>query len=166
MIYPLTKIKENDVCLEIGVWKGQLSEQILERNPSKLHLIDPWIHQDFPGRFYNEPQEKMDKYYLEVVDKFQNNSQVEIHREKSIDVEFPKEYFDWVYIDGNHSYEAVLDDLHHYYPLVKKGGYLCRDDYGWTDVSCNRGPKPAVDYFVENNKLEIEIKGAQYIIQV
>jgi len=165
--YPLKLIKENDVCAEIGVWKGETSELILKKHPQKLHLIDPYIHQDYIGRKYSiDYGFDMDEMYEMVTDKFKNNENVVLHREKSIDVDFPNEYFDWIYIDGNHSYDEVLADLNHYYPLVKKGGYLCGDDYGWTDVNCSKGPKPAVDYFVENNNLEIEIKGVQYVIQV
>jgi cephalosporin hydroxylase len=44
--------------------------------------------------------------------------------------EFADEYFDWIYIDGNHQYEFVLLDLESYYPKVKAGGFLVGDDYG------------------------------------
>ena len=67
------------------------------------------------------------------VDKFQNNSQVEIHREKSIDVEFPKEYFDWVYIDTDHSYELTKKELEVCSRKVKDDGYIALHDYIWYD---------------------------------
>jgi cephalosporin hydroxylase len=44
--------------------------------------------------------------------------------------EFADEYFDWIYIDGNHQYEFVLLDLESYYPKVKAGGSIVGDDYG------------------------------------
>ena len=78
-------------------------------------------------------REKMKNYNQDVVDRFAGNETVEIHREFSAKVVFPEKYFDWVYIDGNHSYENVLEDLRHYLPFVKTGGLLCGDDYGSND---------------------------------
>jgi hypothetical protein len=154
--YTLTKIKENAICAEVGVWKGGFSSRILEKEPQELHLIDPWIHQDYIERYYSIKQKKMDAIYKGVVTKFKNDSRVTIHRKLSIKAEFPKEYFDWVYIDGDHNYETVVKDLNYYYPMIKKGGYLCGDDYGWTDKNCPKGPKPAVDEFTEARGLKLE----------
>ena len=164
--FPLKKIKKNAVCAEVGVWRGDLSLDILTKNPKKLHLIDPWIHQDYKAMMYSTGQDRMDRIYNHVHMKFKDDSRVEIHRNFSTDVEFPKEYFDWVYIDGNHTYPMVCKDLEFYYPLVKKGGYLCGDDYGWTSVDCKLGPKPAVDEFVKTHNLKIEIVGWQFVISV
>jgi hypothetical protein len=164
MRYPLTKIKENDICAEIGVWKGSFSSKILKRKPSKLHLIDPWKHQNYKKMWYSIEQEKMDKIYHSVQKRFADDNRVELHRSFSTEVEFPKEYFDWVYIDGDHTYPMVLKDLDFYYPLVKKGGFLCGDDYGWTSVDCPFGPKRAVNEFVKVHNAKIEIIKNQFVI--
>lgn len=166
MRYPLKKINEDDVCAEIGVWKGDFSTQILKHNPSELHLIDPWVHQDYKKMWYSIKQEEMDKIHNAVHKKFKNDSRVKIHRKFSTDVKFPVAYFDWVYIDGNHTYPMVLKDLEFYLPLVKPGGFLCGDDYGWTSVDCRRGPKPAVDQFVKTHKLNLEIHNTQFVISI
>ena len=132
--YTLKYIKEGDICAEVGVWEGHLSSEILKRKPSKLHLIDPWKTQDVIKRCYSIEQEKMDEVYKNVLNKFGKLSNVEIHREFSINANFPKQYFDWVYIDADHSCDAVRKDLKFYYPLLKKGGYLCGDDYAlWNE---------------------------------
>lgn len=36
--------------------------------------------------------------------------------------------FDLIYVDGSHTYDGVMNDLVHYSPLVKVGGYLVMDD--------------------------------------
>jgi len=172
----LHRVKPGDVCAEVGVWKGEFSERILNRQPSKLHLIDPWVHQDFPVddpnelRIYCCGQEEMDRIYDDVVDRFAGNETVEIHREFSAKAMFPEKYFDWVYIDGNHSYENVLEDLRHYLPFVKPGGFLCGDDYGSNDSDpySNGGPERAVREFTEETGLEVEInlQGSQFCIGV
>ena len=172
MRFPCHFIKENAVCAEIGVWQGRFSRGILKKKPQKLHLIDPWIHQDYTHRGYNIGQEKMDDIYNSVCEQFAGEPCVEIHRNLSLEVDFPEEYFDWVYIDGDHNYEIVLKELEFYFPLVKKGGFLCGDDYGWVDADCTRkdgkrlGPKAAVDEFVEKNNLEVEIHNQQFVIHV
>ena len=170
--YSLQYIKPNSVCAEVGVWKGGLSSWILKQQPAKLHLIDPWKTQDVIDRCYSINQKKLNKIYEKVSNKFGKLSNVEIHRDFSTDVNFPKEYFDWVYIDADHSYDAVKKDLEFYYPLIKKGGYLCGDDYGlWSrkpgvgfGSDGGGGPKPAVDEFVKSHNLKIEIRDKQFVI--
>tara|TARA_R100001509_G_scaffold153787_1_gene114914 strand:+ start:190 stop:432 length:243 start_codon:yes stop_codon:yes gene_type:complete len=52
-----------------------------------------------------------------VVDNYQDNS------------------IDFLYVDGNHSYEAVLQDITLYYPKVKSGGLIIFDDYSEPGVA-------------------------------
>ena len=106
----------------------------------------------------------MDVIFESVREKFKDDGRVEIHKDFSTNINFPKSYFNWVYIDGNHSYEFVLKDLNHYYPLIMKGGFLCGDDYGWTDWHCKKGPKKAVDEFAEKMSLKKVIKRRQFIL--
>ena len=70
-------IKENDICAKIGVWKGDNASQILTKNSQKLHLIDPWVHQGYDGRWYSIEQKKMDVIYDSVLNKFKNNKAVD-----------------------------------------------------------------------------------------
>ena len=37
---------------------------------------------------------------------------------------FPDEFFDYVYIDADHRYDGVKEDIVHWFPKVKKGGYI------------------------------------------
>ena len=73
----------------------------------------------------------MDKLYQKVKDKFKGKSNVEFLRIFSDDLSkhiLPNS-LDWVYIDGDHTYEQVLKDLVLSYSLVKKGGYITGDDW-------------------------------------
>lgn len=61
---------------------------------------------------------------------------------------------DILFIDGDHSYQGVLNDFSLYYNLVRQGGYIIFDDYA--DFKYSPQVKIAVDYILENfNGFEI-----------
>lgn len=131
----LQQLPKNAIVAEVGVQAGSFSYYILKHtDPKKLYLIDCWEHQD--PNVFNDPdanvsQKEQDKLYEEVKRKFLNDSRVEVLRKYSKDaaILFEDESLDWVYIDSNHGYEAVKEDLQLWYPKVKSGGYICGHDY-------------------------------------
>jgi hypothetical protein len=172
----LNLLPKNSVGAEIGVHKGDFSAQILQIvKPRKLHLIDPWKHEDSPR--YNKAwfggmagsQIEMDKRYESVCARFSNqiqSGQIEIHREFSENAltQFSDGYFDWVYIDGNHLYEYVKKDLELSLEKTKPGGFITGDDYGvggwWED-----GVRKAVDEFLQQKPVQlIMIRLGQFVI--
>ncbi|MEP1930273.1 MAG: class I SAM-dependent methyltransferase, partial [Roseibium sp.] len=40
-------------------------------------------------------------------------------------------YFDWVYIDGNHLYDFVKEDIEICFRKVRSGGIIAGDDFLW-----------------------------------
>jgi len=74
---------------------------------------------------------------------------------------FSDNYFAFVYIDGNHDYDFVLQDLKLWFPKVKNKGLLFGDDY-------NRpyGVSKAVAEFSYENKLTVHLSdnGSQYFL--
>ena len=174
----LQAMPKHAICAEIGVWEGDFSQHILDRTqPAKLHLIDPWRYeQDITykdslyGGQIGGSQAKLDKVYARVCKRFAPkiaSQQVIIHRGDShiVGEEFEDQYFDWVYIDGNHLYEFAIRDLHTYYRKVKVGGFITGDDYaegGWWQG----GVKKAVDEFVSQGLVKlIQIDQKQYIVR-
>lgn len=112
----------------------------------------------------------MDGIFQGVQDRFGNKPNVVIHREKS-SVAIPKfkdNYFDWVYIDGNHDYEFVLGDLRMCLPKMKRGGVIAGDDYVRPGPAKDYPVKRAVDDFCEQSNLinNLEILGSQYSVKV
>eukprot|EP00040_Diaphanoeca_grandis_P038783 m.257332 g.257332 ORF g.257332 m.257332 type:complete len:269 (+) comp35183_c0_seq1:88-894(+) len=161
-------IPANSVGCEIGVWKGEFTEVLVDIcKPSTLHLIDPWRHfgeykDAWFGGQCEDGQKSMDAIFESVRAKFpkeEASGKVVFHRGMSeeVDSEIPDGSLDWVYVDGNHMYEFVKKDLELYYPKVRKGGIIFGDDYmlgvGWW----GDGVVEAVDEFVENNKANLEV---------
>ncbi|MBO9699274.1 MAG: class I SAM-dependent methyltransferase [Sporocytophaga sp.] len=170
----LKTMPQGSVCAEIGVYKGDFSKDILRTvKPSRLHLIDPWKYmQEYEDALYGGKagsQDIMEAIFNNVKRRFDIDilrGSVVINRGLSdaVSKSFNNDYFDWVYIDGNHTYEYVKMDLECYYPKVKKGGFIAGDDYisdrWWKD-----GVNKAVDEFVASGKVKVVmIKNGQFIL--
>lgn len=161
------------VCAEIGVWKGDFSERVLRlRRPQEFHLIDPWqFESKYPGRWYGgdvaKSQRDMDNIKDSVCRRFGKASAVIIHRSKSVDAatEFSDDYFDWIYIDGDHSREAVLNDLEAWHTKLKPRGVIALDDYDWRDEQGQYSIRGAVDAFIaHHNNLKAKPMWGQLLI--
>jgi len=133
----LEMMPKGGVCAEIGVWDGDFSEQILAiTKPEKLHLVDPWLFQpDFRNSAFGREahRDKMDDKYLAVKEKFKDDSRVTLHRMMSDEAleSFDDGSLDWVYLDGNHNYEVVSNDLALALAKVKPNGVIAGDDLHW-----------------------------------
>jgi hypothetical protein len=163
-------------CAEVGVWRGDFSERILrDTKPQELHLIDPWLFvPSYPESWYGglsaTSQADMDAIYAAVTKRFErevSEGTVIIHRLRSVgaaDV-FPDGLFDWLYLDADHTYEAVSADLSLYWPKVRPGGYLAGDDYfdgGWW----KGGVKRAVDEFIDRPGCEVvSLDASQFVLR-
>lgn len=62
-----------------------------------------------------------------------------------------------VFIDADHSREAVTEDIAAWWPKVKPGGWLGGHDYANPDPRFRFGVTAAVDEFVVERRLELEL---------
>lgn len=171
----LRAIPKNATCAEIGVWKGDFSERILAAaRPRALHLIDPWrFVAAYPRRWYGgaaaRNQDDMDRLYRDVVRRFAHDPRVIIHRldSQAAATRLADIAFDWVYIDGDHSYEAVRDDLLVWVPRVRPGGILAGDDYTWRDEHGICPVARAVQEFIARQPPRtVIVRGDQFLLRL
>lgn len=112
----------------------------------------------------------MDLIYEGVKERFGQYQNVVFNKGKSETVlkDFPDQYFDWVYIDGNHYYDHVMQDLTMCLCKVKKGGVIAGDDYKWQPAEGQFPVKQAVHDFVKSHGLQdrLTIIGSQYMIEI
>jgi len=160
--------KEMEVATyaEIGTREGTTFK---ERTPfvSKFALaVDCWDlyekdSQNDMGRereYAKQQYENLKNYYNSTI--FTDN-RIEIARNFSNDPilfnKFKNNYFDCIFIDGDHSYEGVKDDLNNWWDkcntLFYGHDYMLKETI-WSGVRC--GVKEAVDEFVEEHKSEIK----------
>jgi cephalosporin hydroxylase len=140
-----------EVGVEVGVCQGFHAANILDLWPGQLICVDPWAkiegyEEDYDHEAnYREAHHRLSPYL----------DRVQMIRDTSLRAAalLHDESMDFVYLDANHSYEAVRDDLIAWWPKVKRGGMLAGDDYGivdeqWVDFGHGKtrfGVKRAVD---------------------
>ncbi|MBS0605950.1 MAG: class I SAM-dependent methyltransferase [Verrucomicrobia bacterium] len=124
---------------EIGVYKGFLSKCFRKYYPeAHLYLIDPWTIYDAylekEAGPVTEDQAQMDAAYRSVREAFEKDPHATIIKKFSTDAahEVPDE-LDFVYIDGNHSYESIKEDILTWMPKVRAGGIISGHDYDPVD---------------------------------
>lgn len=128
------------IGVEIGVAEGFSSKDFLENGLEKLYSIDAWktLEQAGDGGF---SQEWHDKNYRDAV------ARLAPFKERSIILRgLSSEMVDKVkdnsigllYLDGDHSYEGVMNDLKLWSPKVVRGGIIAGHDYLMTAYGVNR----------------------------
>lgn len=151
-------LPKNSVGVEVGVFKGEFSDIILDVvKPSMFYLIDPWIGTLHSGDKNGNNIEYIngEQYFDDIIQqKYANKENVKVLRTTSgILRTFDDNYFEWCYIDGNHSYLGVNHDLNILRNKVKKNGIIMGHDYLTPRF---QGVVKAVNQFCRENNLKIE----------
>jgi hypothetical protein len=114
---------------EIGVEQGKFSETLCKANPD-LHLysIDPW--EAYMRGSHVISQARLDRYYHEAV-RCLAPYKCDIVKRHSLDVvrKFKPNTLDFVYIDGNHEFEYVMQDIILWSKIVRPGGIVSGHDW-------------------------------------
>jgi len=122
--------------LEIGTFYGANILSVAKtyglHDNSKLYCIDPWEdYDDYPE--YKNQQSSIYKTFITNIENSGVKDKIIINRGYS-NLEIPKfkdDFFDIIYIDGNHEPEYVLEDAVLSFRKLKKNGIMIFDDYGW-----------------------------------
>lgn len=146
---------ENLKGIEIGTCRGESTYYFLDKCPNieTLYTIDPYKgYQDWNGEITQDDVDKFRTVAEKNLKKF--NKKVTMIREESVKAasNFSDEDFDFIFVDGDHSYEATLADCEAYYPKLKKGGIFCGHDYQTLE-----NVKRAVDDFRIKHKITAPI---------
>lgn len=117
------------VGAEIGVWRGDFSLALWKANKkATIYSIDPWaMYDEYPEK--NAP-EVMDEAFRLAQRRLTKTSCI-IIRAFSMDAvkTFRDGELDFVYIDGNHTFEYVTNDIAEWSKKVRIGGIVSGHDY-------------------------------------
>ena len=134
--------------VEVGVALGGHAEYILNHtNVDQYFGIDPYLSYDLNDGFQHEIatfssfglQKNFDYLYQWVknVRLAPYEERSNLIRKASIEASslFNDESIDCIFIDGDHRYEAVLQDLNAWFPKLKSGHLILGDDYWMEPVA-------------------------------
>ena len=133
--------------VEIGSWKGKSStymgvEIINSGKRIKFDCVDTWEG----SKEHLDPENVSYEPLLKIPNGLYNEFIKNIEPVKSVvnpirmpSIEASKLYednsLDFVFIDGAHDYFNVKQDIEHWLPKVKVGGYIAGDDYVWPPIN-------------------------------
>jgi len=147
--------------LEIGAFYGANVIEVAKtyglHNESKLYCVDPWEDYDDYPEYKGEISHIYD-IFMKNISESGHKEKIKINRGLS-NIEVPKyedEFFDIIYIDGNHEPEYVLEDAVLSFRKLKKGGYMIFDDYGWGGPELTQ---KGIDGFISGYHKRIEKLG-------
>jgi FkbM family methyltransferase len=155
------QIGKVNFVLEVGAFEGLTSKYICE------HLLLPegrMIAVDPLEDYYTPEDTEHKEMFHQQYQRFLGNTRglpIELRRQRSEDAlpEMHEFRFDLIYLDGDHSEEAVFRDIELSIPIMKDDGYLLIDDYLWRDET-KRGIDKALQHF---GCLEVVNKGYQVL---
>jgi Methyltransferase domain len=146
------------VGAEVGVDKGEYSELLCQTIPG-LHLfcVDPYStykdYVDFTDQAaldanYATARERLAPYHVTFLRLFNGY------------LSFPNNCLDFVYIDGNHSFEAVTQDLNTWPAKVRPGGIVSGHDWRRsTNPDVHAEVVPALRQFVREQGILLFLVG-------
>ena len=132
---------------EIGVCWGRYSEILCRTNPKlKLLAVDDW-RRNRTHRSYAGTKRRLTKL------------NVTIDRRSSMDAvgDVADESLDFVFIDANHKYASVCDDIREWAKKVRIGGIVSGHDYYKTPRGQNMGVINAVDEYVAKHRYTLQL---------
>lgn len=134
------QMKLTGTFVEVGTFGGAFARDILEVcRPRKLYCVDPYaIYDGFKDSLNSKNLDHIYEEAKRFLAPF--GDAVEILRMTSAEAaqHFADRSLDFVYIDGNHAYKYVLQDLECWYPKLRDGGLLCGDDASDTEDDSQR----------------------------
>jgi len=133
--------------VEIGVLNGDSSKVLASATKIPVYGIDPIVpHVGMPNYIGN-----VDK----IKENLKNCSNYIFIKDYSYNVvKTWNKPFDYIFIDGNHDYEAVKKDFEDWFPLLSKEGHISFHDSAMYRGGANwwSGPSKLADEIILNDK--------------
>jgi len=120
-------------AVEVGVAEGKYAARFLSEWRGRQYvMVDQWKHIDGYDDPMNGPDAEHEERYSQAMRVAnEHNGRTLVMRMDSVAAAaaFDDKSLDFVFIDGDHSYEGAVRDIHAWGPKVKPGGILAGHDY-------------------------------------
>jgi len=164
--------------LEIGVFHGVTARNVCEllykiygndfkyvgldlfekSDENKFEVIPSTNFKNPFKKFYHQYITRQDPYSIEAVSnllkKFKNQVHLIQGNSNQVLKKMDMSKIDFVFLDGGHEYNTVVNDLNSCIDVLKFNGSILCDDY---NLGSAPGVKKAIDEFVKNNNFKCEI---------
>ena len=146
---------EGSAAVEVGVWEGVFSRSLLSIGKGTVYSVDPWAmlpeYKDFTDSTPDEWEARHERVKALLVP-YGPRSVILRTTSHGCRNSFADGSLDLVYLDANHVYEAITEDIALWWPKVKPGGVLAGHDFT-TNPTC--GVELAVNEFCAREKLAL-----------
>lgn len=110
-------LKPTDKCVEVGCFSG-VSSRVISLHCGELHCVDPWSW----GAVAQAEQ-----MFDSMLASYSNITKVKLPSVEGAN-QYADGSLDFVYIDADHSYDSVVEDITAWKQKVKRGGYIAGHD--------------------------------------
>lgn len=124
--------------LELGVWFGYNMGHLLEEcdNIKTLHGVDPYLeYQDWNRYIDRDLITAARNSATEIIGRFSDRARLWEYTSLDAHDKFADECLDFIFIDGDHSYERCYEDLNLWYSKVKVNGLISGHDFSLPGVN-------------------------------
>jgi hypothetical protein len=128
----LNKKYPNGVGVELGSFKGEYASHLTKNWNGTLYMIDIWrplSEKEYDDATNNKNYINAYSQAMDNIKGYEDKTFMLRMRGKDAVNLFADESLDFIYIDANHTYEAVIEDLTQWYPKIKPGGLIMGHDY-------------------------------------
>lgn len=165
-LVPILKTLQGNLDgVEIGVCHGFTSEYFLKNVPNitTLYCVDHYpSFVDWDGTRLTE--ERQEETKRRCKDRLSEYNSVKLIYDRSVNFAqtLKDDSLDFVFVDGDHSYNATMQDFESYWPKVKKGGVFAGHDINLSTVD-----QAVKDFFKDKNVEGVNVvdNNAWYIIK-
>lgn len=141
------------IAVEVGVASGLFSRELLDKGVEKLFSADNWQHIPNIRGDGNYEQDWHDYNYgkaKELLTPFGEKSIMLKGLSHDMAKYVPDNSCGLIYLDGDHSYNGVMIDLHSWFPKLVSAGIMATHDY----LSPAYGTKQAFEEFTKANGID------------
>ena len=135
--------------LEFGCYKGRSTRALADNTNGVVYAVDPWdggyVNNDESQATWLDTKNAYNHFLHNLSDHILIGKVITV---KNFSWAFKSDLkFDFIFIDADHRYDAVLDDIKLAFKYIKRGGVIAGHDYGRSDWP---GVKRAVDELFPN----------------